>query len=128
MSTAEGPVRFIAESSAEQINLAVQAADAAFALYRELAGGERATFLERIATEIENLGDELLRICSNETALPIARLAGERSRTVNQIRMFADLVREGSWRDARIDRAMPERKPLPSSSGCVLSDRRFLAI
>src|SRR5580704_348552 len=113
MSAAEGPVRFIAESSAEQINLAVQAADAAFALYRELAGGERATFLERIATEIENLGDELLRICSNETALPIARLAGERSRTVNQIRMFGDLVREGSWRDARIDRAMPDRKPLP---------------
>ncbi len=44
--------------------------------------------------------------------LPTARLAGERSRTVNQIKMFADLVSEGSWRDARIDRAMPERKPL----------------
>ena len=113
MSAAEGPVRFIAESSAEQINRAVQAADAVFALYRELAGGERATFLESIATEIENLGDELLRICSNETALPIARLTGERTRTINQIRMFADLVREGSWRDARIDRAMPDRKPLP---------------
>jgi NADP-dependent aldehyde dehydrogenase len=27
--------------------------------------------------------------------------------------MFADLIREGSWVDARIDRPIPDRKPLP---------------
>ena len=49
-----------------------------------------------------------------ETALPVAeRLTGERGRTVKQLRMFAELAREGSWVDARIDRAIPERKPLP---------------
>ena len=49
-----------------------------------------------------------------ETALPVAeRLAGERGRTVKQLRLFAELVREGSWVDARIDRAIPDRQPLP---------------
>ena len=48
-----------------------------------------------------------------ETALPTQRLAGERARTANQLRMFAALVREGSWVDARIDRALPARTPLP---------------
>jgi 2,5-dioxopentanoate dehydrogenase len=44
--------------------------------------------------------------------LPVAeRLAGERVRTVNQLRLFATLIRDGSWVDARIDRAIPERKP-----------------
>src|SRR5690606_11413965 len=41
------------------------------------------------------------------------RLEGERVRTCNQLRMFATLIREGSWVDARIDSALPERKPLP---------------
>ena len=38
---------------------------------------------------------------------------GERARTMNQFKMFAELVREGSWIEASIDRAMPDRKPLP---------------
>jgi len=34
-------------------------------------------------------------------------------RTASQARLFADLVEEGSWVEARVDRAQPERKPLP---------------
>ncbi|HKR30178.1 MAG TPA: aldehyde dehydrogenase (NADP(+)), partial [Terriglobales bacterium] len=101
------------ESNIEQINLAVEAAHSAFPSYRKLLGAERSAFLEKIALEIENLGDDLLRICSGETALPIARLAAEGRRTINQIRMFAELVKNGAWRDARIDRAINDRKPLP---------------
>src|SRR6185437_15552127 len=41
------------------------------------------------------------------------RLTGERGRTVNQLRLFANLVKEGSFVDARIDPALPDRKPLP---------------
>src|SRR5262249_37865931 len=40
-------------------------------------------------------------------------LTGERGRTVNQLRLFASQVREGSFVDARIDTPLPDRKPLP---------------
>ena len=72
----------------------------------------RAEFLDRIADAIERAG-ELLEVANVETALPLERLAGERARTAGQLRLFANLVREGSWVDARIDRAVPDRKPLP---------------
>jgi 2,5-dioxopentanoate dehydrogenase len=103
----------VAEATIDKIDDAVQSADAAFAGYRELAREERAKFLESIAGHIENLGDALLQTANRETALPLARLTGERGRTTNQLRMFAALVREGSWRDARIDHALPDRKPVP---------------
>jgi 2,5-dioxopentanoate dehydrogenase len=74
---------------------------------------ERAAFLRRIGEEIEGLGEELLTVCSAETGLGRDRLAGERARTVNQLRMFASLIEEGSWIDARIDTAQPDRKPVP---------------
>ncbi len=67
---------------------------------------ERAAFLRKIGEEIEALGEELLTVCAEETGLGRDRLAGERElRTVNQLRMFAGLIEEGSWVDARIDTA-----------------------
>jgi NADP-dependent aldehyde dehydrogenase len=66
-----------------------------------------------IREEILALGDALLQRASVESGLDIGRLGGERDRTTNQLKMFADLVREGSWVDARIDPAIPDRKPLP---------------
>jgi len=55
----------------------------------------------------------LVMVCCNETGLPAARIEGEKIRTVNQLKMFAALVREGSWVDARIETAQPGRIPLP---------------
>jgi NADP-dependent aldehyde dehydrogenase len=52
-------------------------------------------------------------MADRETALGIERLKGERDRTTNQLKLFADLVSEGSWVDARLDTALPDRKPLP---------------
>jgi 2,5-dioxopentanoate dehydrogenase len=86
----------------------------------EIAAGYRSpgpevlsAFLERIGEEIIAVGEKLISICAEETALSVDRLVGERARTVNQLKMFANLVREGSWVDSRIDTALPERKPLP---------------
>jgi 2,5-dioxopentanoate dehydrogenase len=86
----------------------------------EIAAGYRSpgpevlsAFLERIGEEIIAVGEKLISICAEETALSVDRLVGERARTVNQLKMFANLVREGSWVDARIDTALPERKPIP---------------
>ena len=103
----------ILEATASEVDQALQAADACFAQYRRLGSERTATFLEAIAEEWMGLGDELLQQAQRETALPMGRLNGERARMVNQTRMFAALVREGSWVDARIDRGDPQRQPLP---------------
>jgi 2,5-dioxopentanoate dehydrogenase len=100
------------EATEETIHAAFEAAEKAFHSFRHTPPELRATFLERIGEEIEALGDSLLTTASVETGLPVAeRLVGERARTINQLRLFATLIREGSWVDARIDRAVAERKP-----------------
>jgi 2,5-dioxopentanoate dehydrogenase len=101
------------KATADEINQAVEKAAAAFQLYRKKSGTEKAFFLETIAEEIINAGNELITVSNEETGLPLSRLEGERMRTVNQLKMFATLLKEGSWVDARIDTAIPERMPLP---------------
>ncbi|HSK39669.1 MAG TPA: aldehyde dehydrogenase (NADP(+)) [Arenibaculum sp.] len=96
-----------------EVDRACALAAEAFDAYRETGLGTRAAFLERVAAEIEGLGDALIERASAETGLPVARLQGERARTAGQLRLFAGVVRDGGFVEARIDRAMPERKPLP---------------
>lgn len=97
----------------DEIQAATEKAAAAFDVYKKIDSLQRATFLETIADEISNLGDKLIQRAMLETGLTEARLTGERARTMNQLRMFANLLREGSWVEAVIDPAMPDRKPLP---------------
>ena len=102
-----------AASSAGDIEAACAAAEAAFDPYRELPSDARAAFLEAIGDEIMALGDDLLQRAHIESGLPLARLTGERGRTVNQLRLFAQVVRSDRWRGVRIDPALPDREPLP---------------
>ncbi len=101
------------EATTHEVDTAVQKASDAFATYRAKTGQEKAAFLEKIAEEILAIGDELIETASLETALPLARLQGERGRTVGQLKLFAEMLREGSWVDARIDTAQPDRQPAP---------------
>ena len=110
--TAGGELAQFDEASRELVDRAADAAAQAFDSYRRLPAGARAVFLDRIAVEIET-NDDLIAAAHAETALPMQRLTAERARTAGQLRMFAALVREGSWVDARIDRALPGRTPLP---------------
>ncbi len=100
------------EASEAEVARALEASATAFGEYRTRSGAERAKLLEVIAEEIEKLGDALLQRANAETGLPIARLTGERARTCGQLRLFAQVAREGSWIDARIDPALPDRQPL----------------
>ena len=104
---------FYAGAEAAELERACVLADAAFDPYRETTPEARAAFLDAIAERIAGLGDELVERAVAETGLPAARIVGERARTVGQLRLFASVVREGSWMDARIDPALPERTPLP---------------
>src|SRR5687767_9141255 len=100
-------------ASAAEVDQAAQLAYAAFATYSQRTGRERGNLLRSIAANIEALGDELIVRANQETGLPEPRLRTETARTCNQLRLFADLVEEGSWIDARIDRGDPARQPLP---------------
>ncbi len=101
------------EADADLANEALLAADGAFDALRTATPETRAQLLETLADEILALGDDLLQRAHEETALPLARLTGERGRTMNQCKMFASLIREGSWAEASIDRAIPDRAPVP---------------
>ncbi len=89
------------------------AAEAAFDAYRAIDNDARASFLEAIGDAIVAIGDELIVTAMRESGLPRARLEGERSRTVGQLKLFADVVRRGGWMGVRIDPAQPHRVPLP---------------
>lgn len=100
-----------ADASDDEIERAMQLASAA--ARTELPSALRAAWLEAIARGLVELGPTLLERAHLETGLPLARLEAERGRTARQLDMFAALLREGSWVEARIDRAQPERRPLP---------------
>lgn len=112
-SPAEGPVRHYSMGSAALVDEAVRAAEAAFETYGYSSRAERAAFLEAIAEEIDARGDDITEIGSGETGLPKARLAGERGRTVGQLRLFAAHILKGEYLDRRHDPALPDRQPLP---------------
>jgi NADP-dependent aldehyde dehydrogenase len=96
-----------------EADAAMLAAQRVFASTRNLSVEQRVRLLETIAAQIMALGDELLQRANAETGLPLARLTGERARTCNQLKHFADVLSEGSWADAVIDTAEPQRQPLP---------------
>ncbi|WP_078585173.1 aldehyde dehydrogenase (NADP(+)) [Streptomyces anulatus] len=91
------------DASAEQVAEAARLAAADARAFRALPPGRRAAFLDACAEGIEALGDALLELAARETGLPAARLTGERARTCDQLRLFADLVRSGTALGARID-------------------------
>ncbi|MGI4805242.1 MAG: aldehyde dehydrogenase (NADP(+)) [Janthinobacterium lividum] len=97
----------------DAVKEALAAATEASITFKNSESTKKAAFLRAIATEISALGDVLVDRAVAESGLPTARLLGEMGRTTGQLRMFADLVEEGSWPDVTIDTALPERTPLP---------------
>ncbi len=100
------------EANTEQLEAAVGAAESAFLAYRLWPAERRAELLDAMADAIDALGETLTHVATQETALPEARLNGERGRTCGQLRLFAQLLREPR-QPAIIDLAQPDRQPLP---------------
>jgi len=105
-----GPV-FRAATFAEIQRAAEQAADS-MRTSAHVTREQRALFLEACAANLSALGDSLVSQACEETGLTVARIASERDRTVYQLRMFARIVREGSWVDAVIDHGDQTRAPI----------------
>ena len=100
-------------ASPAEVDRAARLAALSFSTFSRLSGRERASFLHRIADNLEGLGEALVERAVRESALPVARIRGERERTCFQLRFFAEMIEEGSWVDARIDRGDPARQPAP---------------
>ena len=106
------PGDFYAANLAEA-DAAMNLADKAFAKYRNIDRSKKAAFLRGTADELKAIAEEIIERAMGESGLPAQRLQGELNRTTNQLYMFADLLEEGSWVEAIIDTAIPDRKPLP---------------
>ncbi|TDB67539.1 aldehyde dehydrogenase (NADP(+)) [Arundinibacter roseus] len=101
------------KATSDELEAATSKAAEAFQVYRKKSGAEKADFLDKIAEEIDAVGELLVEVATSETGLPAGRIQGERGRTTGQLRMFSQLLREGSWVNARIETALPDRQPLP---------------
>lgn len=91
------------KSSNADVDRACKLAAAAAAAYAAVPSSHRASFLDRIAREIEGLGEALVTCCCQETNLAPARIKTERERTCLQLRTFSRLLRDGSWVEACLD-------------------------
>lgn len=92
-----------------------EAAQSAFLNYKNLSGTKKADFLEKIAEILEGNRSAIVLMACRESHLPEGRINGELGRTTGQIKLFANLLREGSWVEATIDPADPGRSPLPKA-------------
>lgn len=107
------------EATAKEIDQAMQLAVTAFSQVKKTTAQQRANFLYAIIEEIVALGDELINTASSESGLPIARLQGERDRTTGQLKLFADLISEGSWVNARINSGTPDIRQMQIPIGVI---------
>lgn len=95
----------VAHTTPEQLDAILDAAQAAVPTWGRAAPSERARVLIAVADALDADADRLVGIAERETGLSEARLRGELTRTTVQLRLFADVIREGSYLDARIDEA-----------------------
>jgi 2,5-dioxopentanoate dehydrogenase len=136
-SIASGPVFFAVDpvsgrelepgfhaSTRDDVKKACALADAAFAPYRATSAQVRAAFLRKIADEILGLGATLVSRASLETGLPEPRVAGERDRTVLQLRLFAEVLLSGDASEVALVPADVDRKPMPRPD----LRRRFIGV
>lgn len=92
------------EMSSEQIQTIVDDSLIGYQYLQHISLTERAALMHAIADEIEALDDKLIQTAHEESALPVARLTGEKARTVNQWRAYAHAVKTGIYAEARIDK------------------------
>jgi 2,5-dioxopentanoate dehydrogenase len=100
-------------ATAADVDQAARLAAQAFSEFSHWKPQPRAALLRRIADLFEANAPALIQRAGEETALPASRLQTETARTCGQLRLFASLIEEGWWLDARIDHGDPGRKPLP---------------
>jgi 2,5-dioxopentanoate dehydrogenase len=107
------PTVTFTDTTPREIDQALDLAARAFPVYANLSLVARRDFLYAIASGLEAASDELAVLASEETHLGTDRLKGEIARTCGQLRGYSDAALHGHHLEARIDTALPDRKPVP---------------
>ena len=94
-----------------QLDMHAAAATAAAPIWRRTDAPARAQWLRAIAAALDAETEDLVDVAQRETRLGEARLRGEVGRTTGQLRMFADVLDEGSYREIIVVDADPDAVP-----------------
>ena len=95
------------ENTAEETAAACESAAAAFPGREAMGRHGRAGLLRAMAGSLEAARAQVVQVADRESALGEPRLNGELTRTCFQLRLFADVLHEGSYVEATIDHAGP---------------------
>ncbi|WP_314427312.1 aldehyde dehydrogenase (NADP(+)) [uncultured Microbacterium sp.] len=93
------------DTSEDSVDRIIDRAVRASEQWKRAGIDERSRALVAVADALDQHADELISIAQRETHLAEPRLRGELRRTSFQLRMFAEMLPEGLWLDARIDHA-----------------------
>lgn len=93
------------ESSPADVDRAVHAATDAAPALAALGREGRARLLRACADGLEAARERVVAVADRETALGPPRFDGELTRTTYQLRLFAEVLEEGSYLEAAVDHA-----------------------
>ncbi|WP_233515215.1 aldehyde dehydrogenase (NADP(+)) [Marinitenerispora sediminis] len=97
----------IPDTTEAELDRVLTAAAAAAPAFGALRPGERGAMLRAVADALDAAADDLVPIARAESRLPEARCRGELARTTFQLRLFADVLDEGSYLEVAVDTADP---------------------
>src|SRR3954466_10533916 len=95
------------ETTDEEVDRICAAALTAAPALDELGRAGRARLLGALADALEGRREDVVAVADRETGLGTTRLNGELTRTTYQLRLFAEVLDEGSYLEATIDHAGP---------------------
>jgi NADP-dependent aldehyde dehydrogenase len=101
------------ETPPDELEAVLVAADGASRSWCDMTPAARASCVRAVADALDAESDELVPMAVAESHLGTDRLTGELVRTTFQLRFFADVVDEGSFLGATIDRPEPAWPPGP---------------
>ncbi|SCL22931.1 NADP-dependent aldehyde dehydrogenase [Micromonospora pallida] len=93
------------ETTTAEVDRLCAAALAATPGLEALGRAGRAALLRALADALEDRREDVVGVADRETALGQVRLNGELTRTCYQLRLFAEVLDEGSYLEATIDHA-----------------------
>lgn len=97
-----------ADTTPAELDTTLERAATALPLLAGFTPEERAVLLRTIAEVLDAAADELVPLAMAEAHYPEARCRGELARTTFQLRLFADVLEEGSFLGVAVDPADPD--------------------
>ncbi|HUQ61639.1 aldehyde dehydrogenase (NADP(+)) [Lentzea sp.] len=101
----------VAKTPDSEVDRIASAGAVAFSAWSVVPAADRAVVLEKVADALDAESSLLVSTADSETALGVPRLTTELKRTTNQLRLFAEVLREGSYVEATLDSANPDIIP-----------------